>query len=137
MFTPPSIPATVTATEIPETRAVSRKLVDCIAAFIPVSPFYRATDNGIGGLCDDQYITTLEWQQACSNKAAYITSKSQTWFRTWHVQAAAPGTPGEPAPGDPTPANGKAAAPPTPKAPAPALSEGEEDNEDEGPSPSE
>ncbi len=56
----PAIPATPTAEEMPAYRAFSRQLVTYIAVFLPVAPFFRASNSRIAGVCNDQYSSTLE-----------------------------------------------------------------------------
>jgi hypothetical protein len=54
-----SIPpqATVTAEELPETRAWSREMVAYVSAMLPVTPYLKAGDTRIAGICDDKYST--------------------------------------------------------------------------------
>ncbi len=55
----PEIPSTPYAPALPETRDFSRPLIAYMAAYLPVAPFFRATDTRVTGVCDDQYNVTL------------------------------------------------------------------------------
>ena len=80
-----AVPATATTAELPATRAFSRELVAYIVAFLPVATYHRAVDSRTGGLCDDQYIATLETLNKTSDEkfSAYLIRKIQAWFRRW------------------------------------------------------
>ncbi len=95
-----AIPATSTAPEIPPIRIFSRQLVAYIAVFLPVAPYFRASDGRVSGVCDEQYSATFERLQETSDEAfkLYMTRKTQGWFRRWGrprtFDAAASPTPG-------------------------------------------
>ena len=80
-----AIPATPTTEELPETRVFSRELVAYIAAFLPVTTYYKAHDNRTGGLSDAQYTATLEILNKTDDDkfSVYLTRKIQAWFRRW------------------------------------------------------
>ena len=80
-----AIPATPTASELPATRAFSRQLVAYLAAFLRVAPFFKNNDTRIAGICDDQYTSTLDILKETGDDAfrAYMTRKTQGWFRRW------------------------------------------------------
>ena len=102
-----TIPATPTTSELPATRAFSRQLVAYLAAFLPVAPFFKNNDTRIAGICDDQYTSTLDILKETGDDAfrAYMTRKTQGWFRRWGRGVA----------GGASPAGaGAAGAPPTP-----------------------
>ena len=127
----PLIPATATSPEMPETRAFSRQLVAYTAAFLPVAPYFQATDARIAGVCDDKYSATLEMLEETSDEAfkVYMTRKTQGWFRRWGCprtsdSAASPG------PGAATGGAGSGARAATPGRPqAPAASADEDGSE--------
>ena len=78
-----------------------------IAAFLPVAPFFKNNDTRIAGICDDQYTSTLDILKETGDDAfrAYMTCKTQGWFRRWGRGVA----------GGASPAGaGAAGAPPTP-----------------------
>jgi hypothetical protein len=84
----PLIPATPTALQMPATRAFSRQLVAYIAAFLPT---VRSSDSRISAVCDDQYSATLAMLEETADEIfkAYMTRKTQGWFRGWGCDAAA------------------------------------------------
>ncbi len=76
-------PSTPNAPSLPETRVLSRPLIAYMAAYLPVAPFFRASDTRVTGVCDDQYTATLEMlQEIDDNKfKMYLTRKVIAWFR--------------------------------------------------------
>ena len=130
----PTIPATPTASELPATRAFSRQLVAYIAAFLPVTPFFKNSDTRIAGICDDQYTSTLDILKETGDDAfrSYMTRKTQGWFRRWGRGVAGAASPA-PVPGAAPPAHGGAggatgAATPA-RVQAPAVSDDDETEE--------
>ena len=122
------IPATATSPEMPETRVFSRQLVAYIAAFLPVAPYFQATDARIAGVCDDQYSATLEMLEDTPDEAfkVYMTRKAQGWFRRWGCprtseSAASPG------PAAATGGAGSGARAATPGRPKPPAASDDED----------
>jgi hypothetical protein len=99
-----AIPATATAQAMAETRAFSRQLVAYLAAFLPTSPYYRSNDSRIAAVCDDQYSATLAMLEETADETfkAYLTRKTQGWFRRWGCDAAA----ASPGPGAAAPPSG-------------------------------
>ena len=87
-----------------ETRAFSRQLVAYLAAFLPTSPYYRSNDSRIAAVCDDQYSATLAMLEETADETfkAYLTRKTQGWFRRWGCDAAA----ASPGPGAAAPPSG-------------------------------
>jgi hypothetical protein len=87
----PLIPATPTAPQMPATRAFSRQLVAYIAAFLPTAPYFKSSDSRISAVCDDQYSSTLAMLEETADETfmAYMTRKTQGWFRRWGCDAAA------------------------------------------------
>ena len=126
----PMIAATPTAPAMPATRKYSRQLVSYIAAFLPTAPYFRANDSRIAAVCDDQYSATLAMLEETADEAfkAYMTRKTQGWFRRWgcprpsDAAAASPG-PGA-APNDAGSGGGAGAATPG-RLPAPDASDDE------------
>ncbi len=47
---------------------MSRQLVVYIAAFLPAAPYFKANNIRVTGVCDDQYIATLERLQETSDE---------------------------------------------------------------------
>jgi hypothetical protein len=86
-----AIPATPTAPTVPATRAFSRQLVAYIAAFLPTAPYFKSSDSRIFTVCDDQYSSTLAMLEETADETfkAYMTRKTQGWFRRWGCNAAA------------------------------------------------
>jgi hypothetical protein len=97
----PAIPATPTAAGKPATKAFSRELISYFAAFLPVAPYYKATDTRIATLCDDQYTATLETLSQTDDEkfSAYLIRKTQGWFRRWGIPRTSSDAPGTPAAG--------------------------------------
>jgi hypothetical protein len=56
-----------------------------MAAFLPVAPFFRASDTRVTGVCDDQYTATLEMLQETDDDKfkMHLTRKVIAWFRRW------------------------------------------------------
>jgi hypothetical protein len=56
-----------------------------MAAYLPVAPFFRASDTRVTGVCDDQYTATLEMLQETDDDKfkMYLTRKVIAWFRRW------------------------------------------------------
>jgi hypothetical protein len=81
----PAIPSTPNAPSLPETRVFSRPLIAYMAAYLPVAPFFRASDTSVTGVCDDQYTATLEMLQETDDDKfkMYLTRKVIAWFRRW------------------------------------------------------
>ena len=110
---------------MPATRAFSRQLVAYIAAFLPTSPYYKSNDSRIAAVCDDQYSATLAMLEETADETfkAYMTRKTQGWFRRWGCNAAA----ASPGPGAAAPPSGGGAGAATPgRLPAPDASDDEE-----------
>jgi hypothetical protein len=86
-----AIPATPTAPLIPPTRAFSWQLVAYIAAFLPTAPYFKSSDSRISAVCDDQYSSTLAMLEETADETlkAYMTRKTQGWFRRWGCDASA------------------------------------------------
>ena len=128
-----AIPATPTASELPATRAFSRQLVAYLAAFLPVAPFFKNNDTRIAGICDDQYTSTLDILKETGDDAfrAYMTRKTQGWFRRWGRGIAGGASPaGAGAPQTPGGAGGATGAATTPaRVQAPAISDDDETEE--------
>jgi hypothetical protein len=135
-----TIPATPTASELPATRAFSRQLVAYLAAFLPVAPFFKNNDTRIAGICDDQYTSTLDILKETGDDAfrAYMTRKTQGWFRRWGrciaiacgASPAGAGAAGARAPQTPGGAGGATGAATTPaRVQAPAISDDDETEE--------
>jgi hypothetical protein len=106
-----AISATPTAPPMPATRALSRQLVAYLAAFLPTSPYYK-------------YSATLAMLEETSDETfkAYMTRKTQGWFRRWGCNAAA----ASPGPGAAAPPSGGGAGAATPgRLPAPDASDDE------------
>jgi hypothetical protein len=129
----PEIPSTPYAPALPETRVFSRPLIAYMAAYLPVAPFFRATDTRVTGVCDDQYIATLEMLQETDDDKfkMYLTRKVIAWFRRWPCKGDGKviGASSSDAGGDASSSNpGSAAAGAVPKArvPAPSVSEDED-----------
>jgi hypothetical protein len=108
----PLIPATPTTPQMPATRAFSRQLVAYIAAFLSTAPYFKSSDSRISAVCDDQYSSTLAMLEDTADETfkAYMTCKTQGWFRRWGCDAAAATGPPAPAPAPPPTARGAAAA---------------------------
>lgn len=81
----PAIPGTPTAAERPATKAFSRELISYVSAFLPVAPYFKATDTRIACLCDDQYAETLSTLKQVNDKrfSEYMIRKTQAWFQRW------------------------------------------------------
>jgi hypothetical protein len=96
-----AIPATATAQAMAETRAFSRQLVAYLAAFLPTSPYYRSNDSRIAAVCDDQYSATLAMLEETADETfkAYMTSKTQGWFRRWGCPRPSDAAAASPGPG--------------------------------------
>ena len=97
----PMIAATPTAPAMPATRAFSRQLVSYIAAFLPTAPYFRAPDSRIAAVCDDQYSATLAILEETADKTfeAYMTRKTQGWFRRWGCPRPSDAAAASPGPG--------------------------------------
>jgi hypothetical protein len=95
------IAATPTAPAMPATRAFSRQLVSYIAAFLPTAPYFRAPDSRIAAVCDDQYSATLAMLEETADEAfkAYMTRKTQGWFRRWGCPRPSDAAAASPGPG--------------------------------------
>ncbi len=81
----PAIPSTPNTPSLPETTVFSRPLIAYMAAYLPVAPFFRASDTRVTGVCDDQYTATLKMLQETDNNKfkMYLTSKVIAWFHRW------------------------------------------------------
>ena len=128
----PMIAATPTAPAMPATRAFSRQLVSYIAAFLPTAPYFRAPDSRIAAVCDDQYSATLAILEETADETfkAYMTRKTQGWFRRWgcpRPSAAAAASPGPGAAPNGAGSGGGAGAATPGRLPAPEASDDEED----------
>jgi hypothetical protein len=59
-----AIPSTPNSPALPETRVFSRPLIAAyMAVYLPVAPFFRASDTRVTSVCDNQYTATLEMLQ--------------------------------------------------------------------------
>jgi hypothetical protein len=55
----PEIYSTPYAPALPETRVFSRPLIAAyMAVYLPVAPFFRASDTRVTSVCDNQYTAT-------------------------------------------------------------------------------
>jgi hypothetical protein len=97
----PMIAATPTAPAMPATRAFSRQLVSYIAAFLPTAPYFKSSDSRIAAVCDDQYSATLAMLEETADKTfeAYMTRKTQGWFRRWGCPRPSDAAAASPGPG--------------------------------------
>jgi hypothetical protein len=104
----PMIAATPTAPAMPATRAFSRQLVSYIAAFLPTAPYFRAPDSRIAAVCDDQYSATLAMLEETTDETfkAYMTRKTQGWFRRWGCPPSRPSDAAAASPGPGAAPNG-------------------------------
>ncbi len=133
----PAIPSTPNAPSLPETRFFSRPLIAYTAAYLPVAPFFRASDTRVTGVCDDQYTATLEMLQETDDDKfkMNLTRKVIAWFRRWPFERHGKviGASSSDAGGDASSSNpGSAAAVAVPKArvqAAPSVSEDEDSAE--------
>jgi hypothetical protein len=126
----PATPSTPNAPALPETRVFSRPLIAYISAFLPVAPFFRASDTRVTtGVCDDQYTANLEMLQETDDDKfkIYLTRKVITWFRRWSIKrhckaigASSSDACGDASPSNPDPATAVAA--PKARLPAPTVS---------------
>jgi hypothetical protein len=106
------------------TRAFSRQLISYIAAFLPTAPYFKSSDSRISAVCDDQYYATLAMLDETADETfkAYMTRKTQGWFRCWGCDAAA----ASPGPGAAPNGAGSGAGAATPaRLPAPDASDDE------------
>jgi hypothetical protein len=114
-----------------EIRVFSRPLIAYLAAYLPVAPFFRASDTRVTCVCDDQYTATLEMLQETDDDKfkMYLTRKVIVWFRRWPFERHGKviGASSSDAGGDASSSNPGAAAVAAPKArvQAPTVSEDE------------
>jgi hypothetical protein len=128
----PLIPAMPTAPLMPATRAFSRQLVAYIVAFLPTATYFKSSDSRISAVCDDQYSDTLAILEETADETfkAYMTRKTQGWFRRWgcpRPSDAADASPGPGAAPNGAGSGGGAGAATPGRLPAPEASDDEED----------
>ena len=83
------------------TRAFSRQLVSYIAAFLPTAPYFKSSDSRISAVCDDHYSATLAILEETADEMfkAYMTRKTQGWFRGWGCPRPSDAAAASPGPG--------------------------------------
>ena len=96
-------------------------------AFLPTAPYFKYSDSRISTVCYDWYSSTLAMLEETADETfkAYMTRKTQGWFRRWGCDAAA-ASPGPSAAPDGTGSGGGAGAATPARLPAPDASDDEE-----------
>ncbi len=121
----PAIPSTPNAPSLPETRVFSRPLIAYMAAYLPVAPFFRASDTRVTGVCDDQDTSTLDMLQKTDDDKfkIYLTRKVIAWYGRRFIEGKAICASSSDAAASSHPDQAAAVAAPRMRVPTPTVSE--------------